>query len=94
MYLIDHLHSMLTRAAPLDERLVRLKAAVEAGYYRTEPALDKQTTFPWQNRVCRDCPYWQDEYCIVHAEFRAPTSPTCREDDVWRDTRAVKHSLS
>lgn len=89
MYLPDRLRRLRTTSEPLDERLLRLKAAVEAGYYRTEPAVGEQTAFPWQNRVCRDCPHWVADYCVLHAEYRSPTSLTCRADDVWREARAI-----
>jgi hypothetical protein len=60
-----------------DEWLVRLKAGFEAGYYQTEPDTKRQTSFPWQNKTCRDCPYWSNSICRVHAEYRAAMSHTC-----------------
>lgn len=89
MYRLQRLRRLRTSSEPVDASLLRLKAAVEAGYYRTEAAVGEQITFPWQNRICRDCPYWRADYCTVHADFRSSTSPTCREDDIWREARAV-----
>jgi hypothetical protein len=57
--------------------LLRLKAAYDAGYYRTEAQVELQTAFPWQNKSCHDCPYWSNSICRVHAEYRSATSHTC-----------------
>lgn len=46
--------------AHIDAWVYCLKKAYDAGYYRTEPAVDEQTPFPWQNKFCRDCPFWSD----------------------------------
>jgi hypothetical protein len=48
-----------------DDWLLNLKAACEAGYYRTESAETEQETFPWQNKLCRDCPFWINDICQV-----------------------------
>lgn len=57
--------------------LIRLKAACDAGYYRTEPATALQVAFPWQNKSCRHCPFWSNSICRVHAEYRSATAETC-----------------
>jgi hypothetical protein len=57
--------------------MYRLKRAYDAGYYRTEPAADEQTPFPWQNKFCRDCPFWSDGFCFVFGEYRGPLAHTC-----------------
>ena len=54
-----------------------LKAAYDAGYYRTETALGNQSSFPWQNKFCRDCPFWSNSICQVFAEYRSSTAHTC-----------------
>ncbi|HLJ67990.1 MAG TPA: hypothetical protein VKX16_11585 [Chloroflexota bacterium] len=55
----------------------RLKAAYEAGYYRTERAESEQTAFPWQNKTCKDCPFWLNGVCRVHAVQRSADDDTC-----------------
>ena len=58
--------------------VLRLKRAYDAGYYKTEEALGEQEPFPWQNKTCRDCPFWLDtRWCQVHAEDRGPAEHTC-----------------
>jgi hypothetical protein len=61
----------------MDEWINRLKAAYDAGYYTTEAADGAQTPFPWQNKSCRDCPFWANSVCQVHAEYRGPLAHTC-----------------
>lgn len=58
--------------------LLRLKAAYEAGFYRTETAEDEQTRFPWQNHTCGDCPFWMHSICLVDEVPRAANAHTCR----------------
>ena len=61
-----------------DAWLLRLKRALDAGYYRTEAALGEQEPFPWQNKTCRDCPFWLDtSWCQVHGEPREAAAHTC-----------------
>lgn len=55
----------------------RLKAGYDAGYYRTEAASGEQVHFPWQNRSCKDCPFWLNGVCRVHAERRSGMAHTC-----------------
>ncbi len=55
----------------------RLKAAYEAGYYKTEPDAASQSGFPWQNKSCKDCPFWSNSICQVFAEYRGSTAHTC-----------------
>ncbi len=62
----------------IENWMKRLKRAYEAGYYKTEPALGQQQPFPWQNKTCRDCPFWLDTcWCQVHAGDRALDEHTC-----------------
>lgn len=39
----------------MDAWVYRLKAAYEAGYYQTEPAVRDQSPFPWHNKTCARC---------------------------------------
>ena len=61
----------------MDSWVYRLKAAYEAGYYQTEAAVGEQTAFPWQNKTCKDCPFWVNSVCQVFAEYRAAYAHTC-----------------
>lgn len=61
----------------MDAWVYRLKAAYEAGYYQTEPAVRDQSPFPWHNKTCKDCPFWANSVCQVHAEYRAAYAHTC-----------------
>jgi hypothetical protein len=63
--------------------MVHLKAAVEAGYYRTEADEDKQTRFPWQDHTCGDCPFWVPNTCLVRGTRREARDATCRYFDPW-----------
>lgn len=67
----------------LDAWVYRLKEACDAGYYRTEVAEGHQTGFPWQNKACRDCPFWSNNYCQVWEGYRWPTTHTCTYFDPW-----------
>ena len=68
--------------------MLHLKAAYEAGYYRTEAAEDEQTRFPWQDRTCGDCPFWAHNTCIVRAARRGARDATCRYFDPWNHAEA------
>ena len=69
---------MIQNESHLDAWLLRLKRGYEAGYYKTEAALGEQEAFPWQNKSCRDCPFWLDtRWCQVHAEPQDAESHTC-----------------
>jgi hypothetical protein len=57
--------------------MLNLKAAYEAGYYRTESASGKQSAFPWQNKTCKDCPFWLNNVCRVQAAQRDGDAHTC-----------------
>ena len=57
--------------------MLKLKAAYDAGYYRTEVAASGQSAFPWQNKTCKDCPFWSNSICQVFAEYRSSTAHTC-----------------
>jgi hypothetical protein len=58
-----------------------LKAAYEAGYYKTESAVGEQTPFPWQGKRCQDCPFWAHNTCRVFGERRSGLAHTCRQFD-------------
>lgn len=60
-----------------EDWLVRLKRAYDAGYYRTEAAVGLQTRFPWQDKTCKDCPFWQKEICTLYRERRSALAHTC-----------------
>jgi hypothetical protein len=60
-----------------DEWLQRLKAAYDAGYYRTEVDAEGQIGFPWQDKSCKDCPFWLNGVCRVNAVQRPPDADTC-----------------
>jgi len=59
------------------EWLLKLKAGYDAGYYKTEAALGLQVPFPWQNKSCRDCPFWLNNVCRVDAVQRSGDAGTC-----------------
>ena len=63
--------------AAADEWMQRLKRAYDAGYYKTETEQDAQSTFPWQNKWCKDCPFWQGSVCLVFGEYRKAMAHTC-----------------
>lgn len=66
-----------------EEWMLRLKAGVEAGYYKTEEDEARQTRFPWQNRTCGDCPFWERDTCRVRQARRGALDATCRYFDEW-----------
>ncbi|MGH2441723.1 MAG: hypothetical protein ACRDFX_00985 [Chloroflexota bacterium] len=61
----------------MDEWIIKLRSAVEAGYYRTEVAAGEQTRFPWQGKTCGDCPFWHQRVCAIYETDRSPESHTC-----------------
>jgi hypothetical protein len=63
--------------------IARLMQAYDAGYYQTEAAEDRQSGFPWQNKTCKDCPFWANSICQVFAEYRSSTTHTCSYFDPW-----------
>jgi hypothetical protein len=63
-------------AAP-EPWVLRLRNAYQAGFYRTEAAVDEQVSFPWQGKTCRDCPFWSDNVCSVFLERRSALAHTC-----------------
>lgn len=69
--------AMDTSKTTQDQWLLRLKSAVDSGYYRTEERRDDQIHFPWQNKTCKDRPYWSGGICRVFAEYRAASAHTC-----------------
>jgi hypothetical protein len=77
----------------MDAWIYRLKAAYDAGYYKTEPAEAEQVRFPWQNRTCRDCPFWTNSICQLQEGYRSPTGHTCMFFDPWNraEARAIIH---
>jgi len=66
----------------------KLKAAYRAGYYRTESDIRQQSSFPWQNKTCKDCPFWSNSICQVFAEYRSSTTHTCAYFDPWNRSTA------
>ena len=60
-----------------DDWLVNLNAAFHAGYYRTETAEGEQEPFPWQNKICRDCPFWINDICQVDLSTCDGYGDTC-----------------
>ncbi|HLJ66277.1 MAG TPA: hypothetical protein VKX16_02805 [Chloroflexota bacterium] len=67
----------------MDSWILRLKAGYDAGYYKTEAAEGKQEAFPWQGKVCKDCPFWLNSVCRVDAVQRSPHAHTCSYFDPW-----------
>ena len=67
----------------MDAWVYRLRDAYQAGYYRTESAEDAQTAFPWQNKTCRDCPFWSNGICRVYGAYRPAEAHTCAYFDPW-----------
>jgi hypothetical protein len=67
---------------------VKLKEAYEAGYYRTESANGDQILFPWQDRTCKDCPFWLNKVCRVHAVQRDGDDHTCSYFDASHHVEA------
>jgi hypothetical protein len=57
--------------------VLKLKAAYEAGYYKTEAAPDEQSGFPWQNKTCQDCAFWSNNRCQLYSQYRGPATDTC-----------------
>jgi hypothetical protein len=68
----------------------RLKAAYESGFYQTEAAEGTQSGFPWQNKTCKDCPFWSNSICQVFAEYRGPRTHTCSYFDPWHREAAER----
>ena len=68
---------------PVEPWVKRLKQAVDAGYYRTEVATEEQTPFPWQDRTCGDCPFFQNNLCQVRGARRGAYDATCKYFDAW-----------
>jgi len=79
----------LPRPLALESWMLRLKAAYEAGYYRTEAAEGEQTRFPWQDRTCGDCPFWAHNICLVRATRRGAGDATCRYFDPCNHAEAA-----
>lgn len=77
--------------APVEEWVLRLKAGFDAGYYRTEAVPALQEPFPWQNKTCKDCPFWSNSICQVYAEYRSSTAHTCSyfDEPNWPAARNV-----
>jgi hypothetical protein len=67
----------------MDAWVYQLKDAYEAGYYRTEAAEASQTRFPWQNKTCKDCPFWSNSICRVFGAYRPAEIHTCSYFDPW-----------
>jgi hypothetical protein len=54
--------------------LLHLKAACEAGYYKTE---GQETIFRRWDKVCTDCSFWLDDFCLLRSCQRLPVADTC-----------------
>ncbi len=74
----------------MDAWIIRLKAAVDSGYYRAEEAREEQVSFPWQNKTCRDCPFWANSICQVFADYRGSMTHTCGYFDPWNHAAAER----
>jgi hypothetical protein len=62
----------------VEERwLDRLQAACEAGLYRTESEPEQQMRFPWQDKHCRECPFWMNDVCQVDLRACTAEDPPC-----------------
>jgi hypothetical protein len=72
--------------------ILKLKAAYEAGYYKTEAAPDEQTGFPWQNKTCQDCAFWSNNRCWVHSESHSPAADICTCFDPGNQSGAQRMS--
>ncbi len=72
----------------MDAGVYRLKEAYEAGYYKTEPEPNEQTPFPWQNKTCKDCPFWVNSICQMFTEYRGPQAHICTYFDNWNQQQA------
>lgn len=75
-------------AIAVEPWMLLLKAAFEAGYYRTEAAEGEQTRFPWQDHTCGDCPFWSRNVCLVREARRGARDATCRYFDAWNHAEA------
>jgi hypothetical protein len=72
----------------MEEWVLNLKTAYDAGYYKTEASPAEQSKFPWQNKTCKDCPFWADSICHVLAEYRSSAAHTCSYFDPWNRASA------
>ena len=61
----------------MDSWMINLQRAYEAGYYKTEPAEEEQLALPWSGKTCRDCPFWLNNVCQVHARAQSGDAHTC-----------------
>ena len=69
---------MRSNQPAVEEWVLRLKRAYDIGYYKTEAALDGQESFPWQNKTCKDCPFWlPTQWCQVQGQNRVGAEHTC-----------------
>lgn len=64
-----------------EEWVQRLKSGYDAGYYRTETDEGSQSSFPWQDKTCGDCPFWLNGVCRVQAVVRPAEADTCQYFD-------------
>ena len=72
----------------MEQWVLRLKDAYDAGYYKTERAEGMQTSFPWSRKTCKDCPFWSNSICQVFAEYKSSAAHTCSYFDPWNRTTA------
>jgi len=58
-----------------DDWIKRLKAAYDAGYYKTEASEGKQVRFPWQTRIPKASFIARVLAAVVPRPSSAPDSP-------------------
>lgn len=75
-----------------DPWLFNLKAAYDAGYYRTEVDSEAQSHFPWQNTTCGDCPFWMHDVCQVTLARCCSEEVPCAYFDP-PDHEAARHAI-
>jgi hypothetical protein len=58
----------------MDTWLLRLKAAYEAGYYKTEAPVDEQIALPWSTQTDKRCTSWLTRAALPPPEADARRS--------------------
>jgi hypothetical protein len=57
--------------------LLHLKAACDAGYYKTEADTDSQIGLARQDKTCQDCFFWAADFCRFSSLPRRSSADTC-----------------
>ncbi|HLJ68276.1 MAG TPA: hypothetical protein VKX16_13035 [Chloroflexota bacterium] len=57
--------------------LLGLKAAYDAGYYRSDVDPQAEKVAPWRLTVCQKCAFWHTGFCCIHLEIRRPGANAC-----------------